>query len=105
MESLPVIFRAERAGTFKGQVSAVFPTLPWSHDCELTTYAHVGQHSGGSRAWYRDTRPAKPGEYAALLKELRAIYESPHYGEPVALDVRQRISPAMRAAANKALAR
>lgn len=76
MDQLPVIFRAERSGPFKGQVTAVFPTLPFGlTNIPLTTYAHVGQHSGGSLDWYYSTRPAKPHEYAALLDELRAIYE------------------------------
>jgi hypothetical protein len=103
MERLPIIFRAERSGDFAGQVSAVFPTLPWSRDCELTTYAHIGQHGGGSLGWYRATRPATPAEYAPLLAELRAIYGSDP--DPVELDVRQRMTPAINRARNKALAR
>lgn len=68
MEKLPVIFRAERSGAFKGDITAVFPTLE-------TCYAHIGQHSGYSLDWYYSTRPAKPAEYASLLAEVRSIYE------------------------------
>lgn len=83
METLPVIFRAERSGDFEGEITAVFPTLPWDNSGNLTTYAHMGQHSGGSMGWYYETRPARPAEYASLLAELRAIYK------PTKLMVRQ----------------
>lgn len=76
-EVLPVIFRAERSGDFKGDVTAVFPTLP--HDPAgrfFTVYAHVGQHGAGCLGWYQGTRAAKPEEYVDLLAELRAIYET-----------------------------
>jgi hypothetical protein len=72
---LPVIFRAERSGDFKDQVTAVLPTIPYN-DTTLTTYAHVGQHGGGSYAWYsQHTRPATPKEYDSLLKELTFVYD------------------------------
>jgi len=76
MNALPVIFRAERSGTFKGDVTAVFPTIPGCDTYDATCYAHIGQHSACSRDWYRQTRAAKPSEYADLLAELRGIYES-----------------------------
>lgn len=74
-ERLPVIFRAERSGDFKGDVTAVFPTLDGAPG-EMTCYAHIGQHSACNLDWYYSTRPAKPNEYEALLAELRGIYES-----------------------------
>lgn len=90
---LPVLFRAEKSGDFKGEVTAVFPTLPGTDAHDFTIYAHVGQHSTGSRGWYQNTRPAKPSEYAALLRELRRIYESDLLpGEPVELKIVHRIS-------------
>jgi len=97
MESLPVIFRAEKSGDFKGQVTAVFPTLP--HDYAgryFTVYAHIGQHGAGSPGWYRETRAAKPDEFAPLLRELRGIYETGP--DAVRLEVRQRMTPGHRAA-------
>lgn len=91
-EHLPVIFRAERSGDFKGDVTAVFPTLPGTNDpYSFTVYAHIGQHSSGGRLWYNGTRAAKPDEYADLLAELRRIYESDP-SEPLILDVRQRFT-------------
>lgn len=85
-ENLPVIFRAERSGDFKGSVTAVFPTLLGTDWTDFTIYAHVGQHGTGSKAWYEQTRPASPEEYADLYRELRGIYETPPAGEePVTL--------------------
>ncbi len=74
MEKLPVIFRAERSGPFKGDVTAVFPTLDEGQGT-MRCYAHIGQHSGCCLEWYWSTRPARPAEYASLLAELRDIYE------------------------------
>lgn len=109
MESLPVIFRADKSGDFKGEVTAIFPTIPADNRGNLTCYAHIGQHGGASLDWYRTTRPATETESADLLKELRAIYEArpaadpATYGEPVRLDIRRRITPAMNAARVEAL--
>jgi hypothetical protein len=84
-----VIFRAEKSGLFKGDVTAVFPYEPQGDTGRLMScYAHIGQHSGASMFWYRGTRPATPAEYADLKRELES------YGPPEAhydLDVRKRI--------------
>lgn len=83
-EPLPVIFRADRAGDFKGAVTAVFPTLPGTSDpWTATCYAHIGQHGTCSPKWYRTTRAATPDESADLLAELRQIYE--REGDPDAV--------------------
>lgn len=71
-ESVPVIFRAEKSGTFKNEVTAIFPTLAGTGPGDVTIYARVGQHSTGSRGWYRETRAATPDEYAALKRELES---------------------------------
>ena len=73
--ALPVIFRADRSGPNKGEVTAVFPTVPadWAGRL-MTCYVHLGQHAACSFDWYRSTRPAKTEEYADLLAELRGIY-------------------------------
>lgn len=99
--SLPIIFRAERTGDFKVEVTAVFPTMAEDYaGRHVTVYAHVGQHSSGSIDWYRSTRPARPEEYADLLAELRGIYETRPaaypdiYGEPVKLKLCQRMTAA-----------
>jgi hypothetical protein len=95
--ALPVIFRAERSG----QVTAVLPTMAADYaGREFVTYAHIGQHGGATLPWYRETRAARPDEYADLLQELRGIYERSHApGDPVfRLDVRRRFTAAHRAA-------
>lgn len=76
-EVLPVIFR--HFG--KEGVTAYFPTLPWTPFL-ITCYAHVGQHGGADRVWLKMGRPAKPEEYADLLRELRGIYERGTEDEP-----------------------
>jgi hypothetical protein len=72
-EKLPVLFRVECAGKFKGDVSAVFPTLS-ANPGMAVCYAHIGQHSECSRSWFNETRNATPDECAALLAELTDIY-------------------------------
>ena len=94
MDKLPVIFRAERSGQFKGQVTAVFPTQPGTNSpATFTVYAHIGQHGSGSLDWYRTTRPASDAESAPLLAELRGIYGRSLGGEaPVELVPCKRIT-------------
>lgn len=72
-EAVPVLFRAERSGEFRGEVTAVFPTIPGTGAGDVTVYAHNGEHSTGTRAWYRGTREATPAERAALARELESI--------------------------------
>ncbi len=73
-EILPVIFRRDRGK--HGEVTAVFPTLPYSaQGLYWTCYAHMGQHGSCGIDWLRRTRPATPEEYAPLLRELQGIYE------------------------------
>lgn len=74
-ESLPVMFRKCQ----DGEVLAVFPTEPYSRSrpYAVSCYAHVGQHSGADWDYVMTkTKPAKPEEYAPLLRELKGIYES-----------------------------
>lgn len=87
--TLPVIFRAERSGEHKGQVTAVFPTLPGTGPHDFTVYD--GQHSVGSAGRYNNTRAATPSEYSRLLADLRNIYENDPDG-PVKLHVVERFS-------------
>jgi len=96
MERLNVIFRAERAGPYKGEVTAVFPSIPSDYHGGTLCYARIGQHGGCSDGWYRKTRPAMPEEYAPLLAELRGIYETGD--DAVQLVVRTRRTPADSAA-------
>ena len=83
----PVLFRVDRAGDFKGTVTAVFPCMEGSPGL-MTCYAHVGQHSSCSLGWMlQKTRPARPEEYGALATELRSLGYK--------LDIRKR-SPSCR---------
>ena len=93
--TLPVIFRADRSGPSKGEVTAVFPTVPADYaGRQMTCYVPIGQHGGCSFDWYRTTRPAKPEEYADLLAELRAIYgrDGGPDDPPVVLRITRRIT-------------
>lgn len=70
-----VAFRADKHGTFKGEITAVFSGEPGTRNgLDLMSYAHNGQHGACSPEWYRGrTRPATPEEYAPLLRELQRI--------------------------------
>lgn len=73
-EYTPVLFRAEKRKEHRGEVTAVFPTLPGTLEPgTMTCYAHVGQHGSCSQGWYNQTRRARPDEYEALKRELEAI--------------------------------
>lgn len=91
IEIVPVIFRADKHGPGKGNVTAVFPTLSASSiNNTVMCYAHLGQHGGCNKHWYRTTRPATPNEYADLLKELKGIYENPNDPDRVKLKIVKR---------------
>jgi hypothetical protein len=89
-DTIPVIFRVfpKKEG---GDVVALFPTLPGTHEWwTCSSYMHVGQHGGADcRGLISMTRPATPDEYAALKREL----ESPPY--EYRLKVVRRVSRAM----------
>ena len=69
-EKTAVMFRKEH----DGQILAVFPYLSWSHNYEVTCYAHLGQHSGCVWEYViQDTKPAMPTEFKALYDELTSI--------------------------------
>lgn len=58
----------------EGQVTAVFVTEPADVNGRyLTCYARVGQHGSCAADWVHRTRPAKPEEYALLLRELEGF--------------------------------
>ncbi len=67
----PVIFKKESGGA---QVYAAFPTIAGNDNPQtMACYAHIGQHGIADAGYVRETKPAKPSEYADLLAELRAI--------------------------------
>ena len=66
-----MIFRKEK----NGDILAVFPYEPYNDIHNVVgCYAHLGQH-GGCHFDYvlKETKPAKPEEYAALYKELESL--------------------------------
>lgn len=66
-----VVFRVFKAG---GDVVALFPEEPWSGNGDCASYQHVGQHGAADYAHcIQISRPAKPGEYAPLQRELESI--------------------------------
>jgi hypothetical protein len=102
MLKLPVIFRIETRGSFKGQVTAYFPTCCGTTDpTTVSCYATVGQHGSADESWLREGRPARPEEYADLLKELQGVYSIDDPGDPndqpIELVVCKRATKAMRA--------
>lgn len=80
-----------------GEIIALFPELPGTSDADsCLSYEHFGQHGTSDAGLSRVTVPARPEEYAALAKELRAIgYE---------LTVIKRFRPAHRAARGMVMA-
>lgn len=68
-EPTVVMFRKFR----EGDIIALFPYEPGTNDpgtCE--SYMHLGQHHHADPLLVRETRPAKPEEYAALKRELES---------------------------------
>lgn len=69
-----VIFRKERGGKHKCEITAVFPYILHNYtEYTMLCFASLGQHSGCSYAWYLDTSPASPEEYKELYDELIQI--------------------------------
>lgn len=70
----PVLFRVHRSPVKYGaDVTAVFPCEPADYSGDaMSCYVHIGQHGQCSLAWYYETRPAKPEEYAELKAELES---------------------------------
>ena len=55
-----------------GDVIAFFPDEKWSYG-QCASYVHMGQHGGADYGLIRELKPAKPNEYAPLLRELEYI--------------------------------
>lgn len=54
----------------KGEIFAVFPYEIWDLNGNVVSYSHVGQHSGCSIDFIRESRKADPEEYRELSEEL-----------------------------------
>jgi hypothetical protein len=66
--STTVIPRLDRDGT-----PVLFITDAPANYGNIVCYAHLGQHSEASVAYYRETKPAKRGECDGLLREYASI--------------------------------
>ncbi len=68
---VPVIFKIE---TNPRSVLAVFPAEPGTNSpYTCSCYAHMGQHATCDESYAASLKPAKPGEYADLKRELERI--------------------------------
>ena len=69
-----VVFRVDTTKDWKGTVYALLPHECCDREGHVTTYQHVGQHSGAEyRHCIAKSRPATPAEYADLKKEMESI--------------------------------
>ena len=69
-----IIFRVDTSKDFAGTVFAIFPHHVCTHSGLVTTYQHVGQHSGGDyQRCLKMSRQATKKEYSALRKEMRSL--------------------------------
>jgi hypothetical protein len=66
-----VIFRVDNSKDWKGTVYALMPHDCCDHQGHVSTYQHVGQHSGAEyRHCIAKSRPATPKEYKDLKREM-----------------------------------
>lgn len=69
-----IIFRVDTSKDFKGTVFALFPHDVCDHRGHVTSYQHVGQHSGADyRGCIATSKPATPEQYADLKAEMESI--------------------------------
>lgn len=74
IEKVTVIFRKDKSNKYSDNITAVFPYIIDTNRYDMGCYAHVGQHSYCSHAWYTQcTKPAKPNEYESLKRELESL--------------------------------
>ena len=73
-----VIFKTDKRGDFKGDVTAFLPDYD-DKPGEITCYCHIGQHSTASLDYFHSSklRHSTPEEYAPLLAELKSIGYKP----------------------------
>ncbi len=65
-----VVFRKWAKGYGKGDIIALFPCVPAGIGL-VSSYMHIGQHGAADYRYVISiTVPAKPREYASLLREL-----------------------------------
>lgn len=67
--STAVIFRRFE----EGDIIALFPSLPCDDSGLITSYQHIGQHSGASPDLIHELAPVPEADYAPLLAELVSV--------------------------------
>lgn len=66
-----VVFRADKAGDFKGVVFALLPHEVDDRNGNVTSYQHIGQHSSADYiGCISSSRPATQEEYSDLKAEM-----------------------------------
>ena len=69
-----ILFRVINSGSFKGEVFAIMPYDIYDRKGNVTSYQHVGQHSGADyNHCIAISRPAKESEYNDLKNELEGL--------------------------------
>ncbi len=69
-----VVFRVDTTKDWKGTVFALLPHEVCDFKGNVTTYQHVGQHSGADyRGCIATSRPATEAEYKDLKAEMESI--------------------------------
>ena len=69
-----VIFRVDNTKDFKGTIFALFPHEVWDKQGNVTSYQHVGQHSGADyNHCIKNSKLATPTQALKLYTELETI--------------------------------
>ena len=69
-----VIFRVDTTKDWKGTIFAILPHEVCDNKGNVTTYQHIGQHSGGCyQTMVKQSRLATESEYANLKKEMESL--------------------------------
>lgn len=69
-----VVFRVDTTKDFKGTIFALLPHEAYNNLGHVTSYQHVGQHSGADyKHCIAKSRPAKENDYKDLKIEMESI--------------------------------
>ena len=69
-----VIFRVDNTKDWKGTIFALLPHEVCDYSGNVTSYQHVGQHSGADyRGCIATSKPATPEQYADLKAEMESL--------------------------------
>jgi hypothetical protein len=69
-----VVFRVDTTKEWKGTIFALLPHEVSDSKGNVTSYQHIGQHSGADYPYsIRTSRPATQKEYKALKREMESL--------------------------------